>query len=154
MTPPRRGTRRARPWRVVLDTNVVVSALLFTRGPAARVREAWQAGQVLPLASRATVAELVRVLTYPKFRLSAEDQAELLSDYLPATTVVTVTEPPPAVPRCRDPHDVPFLHLAAAGRADALVSGDGDLLALVGQTPWRILTLAELLDHLPAPSRG
>jgi len=150
MTPPRHGIRKARPWRVVLDTNVVVSALLFTRGEAVRVRVAWQAGHVLPLASRATVAELVRVLAYPKFKLSAEDQAELLADYLPAATVVTVTEPPPAVPQCRDPHDLPFLHLAAAGRADALVTGDGDLLALAGQTPWRILTLAELLDHLPA----
>lgn len=139
---------------MVLDTNVVVSALLFNRGPAVRVREAWHAGHVLPLASRATVTELVRVLAYPKFRLSAEDQAELLADYLPAATVVTVTEPPPPVPRCRDPLDLPFLHLAAAGRADALVTGDGDLLALADQTPWRILTLAELLDQLPAPAEG
>ena len=150
MTAPRRGARPARPWRVVLDTNIVVSALLFTRGPAVRVRHAWHAGQLLPLASRATVAELVRVLAYPKFRLSAEDQAELLADYLPATTVVSVPEPPPAVPPCRDPHDLPVLHLPAAGRADALVTGDADLLALAGQTAWRIVTLAEVLERLPA----
>ena len=137
---------------MVLDTNIVVSALLFTRGPSLQVRQAWQAGHLLPLASRATVAELVRVLAYPKFKLSAEDQAELLADYLPATTVVSVPEPAPVVPRCRDPHDLPFLHLAAAGRADALVSGDADLLALAGQTSFRILTLAELLQHLPAPA--
>ena len=154
MTPPRRGIRKARPWRVVLDTNVVVSALLFTRGAAVRVRKAWQAGHVLPLASRATVAELVRVLAYPEFRLSAEDQAELLADYLPVAAVVPVPDPPPAVPACRDPHDLPFLHLAAAGRADALVTGDADLLALAGQTAWRILTLAELLVQLPAPAEG
>ena len=150
MTPQRRGSKPAVRWRVVLDTNVVVSALLFTRGPAVRVREAWHAGQIVPLASRATVDELVRVLAYPKFRLSAEDQAELLADYLPLTTVVTVSEPPPVVPRCREPHDQPFLHLAAAGRAHALVTGDEDLLALAGQTRWRILTVAALLDHLPA----
>jgi uncharacterized protein len=154
MTAPHPGTRRIRPWRVVLDTNIVVSALLFTRGPAARVREAWHAGQVLPLVSRTTVAELVRVLAYPKFRLSADDQSELLADYLPATAVVSVPEPPPAVPPCRDPHDLPFLHLAATGRADALVTGDADLLALAGDTPWRILTLAELLVHLPAPAES
>ena len=154
MTPPRRGSRRAKPWRVVLDTNVVVSALLFGKGPAVRVREAWHARLVLPLASRATVAELVRVLAYPKFRLSSEDQGELLADYLPLVTVVTVSDPPPRVPPCRDPHDVPFLHLAAAGRADALVTGDGDLLALAGQTRWRIVTVAELLEHLPLPAAG
>ena len=152
MTTPRRGARQPGPWRVVLDTNIVVSALLFTRGPALRVRQAWQTDQLLPLASRATVAELVRVLAYPKFKLSTEDQAELLADYVPATTAVTVPEPAPAVPHCRDPHDLPFLHLAAAGRADALVSGDADLLALAGQTSFRILTLAELLQHLPAPA--
>jgi len=151
MTPPRGGARRARPWRVVLDTNIVVSALLFTRRPAVRVRQAWHAGLLLPLASRATVAELTRVLAYPKFKLSADDQAELLADYLPAIAAVDVPDPPPAVPRCRDRHDLPFLHLAAAGHADALVTGDADLLALAGQTPWRILTLAELLDHLPSP---
>jgi len=54
------------------------------------------------------------------------------------------------MPPCRDPHDLPFLHLAAAGRADALVSGDADLLTLAGLTRWRILTLAGLLTHLPA----
>jgi putative PIN family toxin of toxin-antitoxin system len=152
MTPQRRGSRPAVRWRVVLDTNVVVSALLFTRGPAVRVREAWHAGQIVPLASRATVDELVRVLANPKFRLSADDQAELLADYLPLTTVVTVREPPPVVPRCRDPHDQPFLHQAAAGRAHALVTGDEDLLALAGQTRWRILTVAALLDHFSAPA--
>lgn len=149
---PRRGDRQPTPWRVVLDTDVVVSALLFTRSPAMRVREAWHAGRIVPLASRATADELVRVLAYPKFRLSADDQAELLADYLPLATVVTVPEPPPVVPRCRDPHDEPFLHLAAAGRADALVTGDQDLLALAGQTRWRILTVAALLDQLPAPA--
>ena len=153
MTSPRRGARPAGPWRVVLDTNIVVSALLFTRGPAVRVRQAWHAGTLLPLVSRATVAELVRVLAYPKFGLSVEDQAELLADYLPVTTVVPVPEPPPAVPRCRDAHDLPFLHLAAAGRADALVTGDADLLALVGQTRWRIVTLAELLEFLSTPTQ-
>ena len=154
MTTRRRATSLARPWRVVLDTNIVISALVFTRGPAVRVRQAWHGGVVLPLASRATVAELVRVLAYPKFRLSAEDQAELLGDYLPAATVVSVPEPPPAVPPCRDRHDLAFLHLAAAGRAHALVTGDADLLALAGQTPWRILTLAEMLARLPATILG
>lgn len=40
--------------RVVLDTNIAVSALLFGSGPAGRVRAAWQSGRVVPLASRAT----------------------------------------------------------------------------------------------------
>ena len=118
--------------RVVLDTNVVLSALLFGGGPAARVRVGWQAGRLVPLASTATAQELVRVLGYPKFRLSTAEQAELLADFMPWVEVVDIPTPPPQVPRCRDPHDLPFLHLAVAGRARALVSGDRDLQALAG----------------------
>jgi uncharacterized protein len=148
------GSRVGRPWRVVLDTHVVVSALLFARGPTARVRQAWLAGEVLPLASRATVAELMRVLSYPKFRLSPDERAELLADYLPAAIVVTVPEPAPEVPLCRDPHDLVFLQLAAAGKADALVTGDADLMALAGQTRWRIVTPAELVGCLTPRTGG
>lgn len=119
-----------RPPRVVLDTNVVLSALIFGGGPAAGVRTGWQSGRFVPLASQSTVAELVRVLRYPKFALSTAEQEELLADYLPWVQVVQVPDPPPGVPRCRDPFDLPFLHLAVAGKAHVLVSGDRDLLAL------------------------
>lgn len=121
----------ARP-RVVLDTSVVLSALLFGGGPAARVRAGWQAGRFVPLGSTATVQELVRVLGYPKFRLSPAEQEELLADYVPWVEVVRLPDPPPAAPVCRDPFDIPFLQLAIAGQARALVSGDRDLLALAG----------------------
>lgn len=118
------------PLRVVLDTNVVLSALVFGGGAAGRVRRAWQQGALLPLASTATVKELVRVLAYPKFCLSQAEQDELLADYLPYTKTVRIPQPPPQVPACRDVLDAPFMHLAVAGRAHVLVSGDQDLLAI------------------------
>ena len=74
----------------------------------------------------------MRVLAYPKFRLAAEEQVELLADVMPWMHVVRIPDPPPTVPHCRDPFDVPFLQLAVAGKARALVSGDRDLLALAG----------------------
>lgn len=77
----------------------------------------------MPLISAVTVAEWVRVLAYPKFRLSIAEQEELLADYLPSTEVVHIPEPLPAVPYCLDCNDLPFLHLAAA-RADALISNN------------------------------
>lgn len=120
------------PPRVVLDTNVVLSALVFRGGPAGRVRAGWQSGRFVPLASTATAQELVRVLGYPKFMLSVDEQEELLADVMPWVEVVRIPDPPPAAPACRDPFDLPFLHLALAGRAQALVSGDRDLLALAG----------------------
>lgn len=76
---------------------------------------------MLPLVCSATAAELIRVLAYAKFRLSNDDRDELLADHLPMAEVVTVPNPLRAVPHCRDPHDLPFLHLAAAGRAAALI---------------------------------
>lgn len=121
------------PLRVVLDTNVVLSALVFGGGVTGKVRRAWQQGAVLPLASTASVQELVRVLGYPKFRLSQAEQAELLADYLPYTETVRIPQPPPQVPKCRDVLDEPFMHLAVAGKAQALVSGDRDLLAIAAE---------------------
>ncbi len=118
------------PLRVVLDTNVVLSALVFGGGLPGAVRMAWQSGALRPLASAATVQELVRVLAYPKFRLSAAEQEELLADYLPYVQTVRIPQPPPTVPACRDPLDEPFMQLALAGKARVLVSGDRDLLAL------------------------
>ena len=118
------------PPRVVLDTNVVLSALLFGGGPAARMRAGWQGGRFTPLASTATYRELAQVLAYPKFALSADHQRELLMDYVSWLYVVRIPEPPPPAPVCRDPFDRPFVHLAIAGKARALVSGDRELLAL------------------------
>ena len=136
--------------RAVLDTNVVVSALVFGGGATARVRKGWQAGLLRPLVSTATVQELMRVLAYPKFKLAADEQRELLADYLPFAEVVTVPETPPRVPDCRDPHDLPCLHLAVAGKADVLISGDTDLLALAGHPS----TLAFLDPHRAGADRA
>lgn len=119
--------------RVVLDTNVVLSALVFRGGLAGQVRQAWQRGRVLPLASTATVQELVRVLAYPKFRLSKAEQDELLADYLPFAETVRIGQPPPTLPDCRDVLDLPFMHLAVVGQAQVLVSGDRDLLAIAAE---------------------
>ena len=139
------------PPRVVLDSNVVLSALVFRSGVAGQLRHAWQTERCTPLVSTATVQELLRVLAYPKFRLDVDDQHHLLADYLPWTRSVRIPDPPPALrAECRDPFDLPFLHLALAGKATTLVTGDGDLLALAGQMPFAILPPAEFLQPPPA----
>lgn len=132
------------PPRAVLDTNIAVSALVFPTGELAAVRAAWQAGRVVPLVSSATASELIRVLAYPKFRLTADEREELLADYLPFCEVVAIPNPAPETPPCRDPFDVPFLELALAGAADCLVTGDRDLLSLPDEAGLEVLTAAEL----------
>jgi putative PIN family toxin of toxin-antitoxin system len=124
--------------RVVFDTNTVVSALAFTVGRLVWLRAHWRERRSIPLVSQGTAAELKWVLGYRKFKLSPEYQIELLSDYLPYCEIVEVTEASPIV--CRDVKDQPFLDLAQSGKADLLVTGDGDLLTLAGQTAFCIET--------------
>jgi putative PIN family toxin of toxin-antitoxin system len=125
--------------RVVLDNNVVVSTLLFPKGQLAQVRNLWTSGRIQPLVCHETVAELIRVLAYPKFRLSPEDIQIVLAEYLPFTTTVNLPgSRSPVLPPCRDPKDQFFLDLALAGSAEVLVSGDADLLVLAGQVPFAI----------------
>ena len=143
MNRPARGTSR---W--VLDTNVVLSALIRPGGTTGRLRLAWQSQHFVPLVSRPTAAELIRVLAYPKFRLAREEQHDLLADYLPWAETFRVPDPPPGTPACRDPHDVPFLQLALAAKADALVTGDADLLILAPVRGLAIITPAQAIERL------
>lgn len=136
------------PPRVVIDTNLVLSTLVFASGRLAPLRLAWQGKRVVPLVSRATAAELIRALTYPKFKLAAHEQEELLADYLPYCKTVRIPAPPPATPPCRDAFDVPFLELALAGKADVLVTGDKDLLSLAGRLACPILNADRFLTTL------
>src|SRR5574341_2682778 len=134
--------------RVVLDTNLVLSALVFAQGRLPALRHAWQSARCRPLVCQATAAELLRVLAYPKFRLTPAEQQELLADYLPYCTTVRMPVKPPKTPACRDPHDLPFLQLAVAGKAAYLVTGDQDLLSLAGEFSCPIVTAEQLLSTL------
>lgn len=124
--------RVAEPRPVVIDTNLVLSALVFAQGRVTPLRQAWQAQRIQPLVSRVTAAELIRVLAYPKFKLTPEEQQELLADYLPYCKIIKIPEPPPRTPPCRDAFDVPFLQLALADKAKVVITGDQDLLDLAG----------------------
>jgi putative PIN family toxin of toxin-antitoxin system len=115
--------------RVVLDTNVLVSSLLFENGRLAWIRHSWQNGRITPVMAEATTAELLRVLKYPKFRLSSEQIDALMADLLPWSET-WLEELPDDQPRCRDPQDQIFLDLAIGAGVQALVSGDKDLLVL------------------------
>ncbi len=142
----RKSNRRA--LRAVLDTNIAVSALLFPFGRLAPIRLAWQGDTFIPLVSTATAEELIRVLKYPKFKLTAADRDELVADYLPYCTTVRIPDKAPRIPACRDPDDLPFLHLGTHGRADFLVTGDKDLLDIRDATRFAIVTAEAFIAKL------
>lgn len=135
------------PPRLVLDTNTIVSALLFPNGRVSWLRAAWQGGRFVPLISKATASELLRVLAYPKFKLTADEQQDLLGDYLPWCEVVDVKASKRTLPKCRDPADLPFLLLALAAKADGLISGDDDILVLQDQFPIPVVAPADAKNH-------
>jgi len=134
--------------RVVIDTNIVLSALLFKKGRLSWIRHAWQNKSITPVVCRQTAAELMRVLTYPKFKLTTEEKDELLADFLPWAEVVTLPEKCPEIPECRDAHDHVFLALARFADVEALVTGDNDLLTLRDRFQPPILTAEELNNRL------
>ena len=118
--------------RLVLDTNVVVSALLWRGKPyqlleAIRQRSNWQI-----YSSSALLEELADVLTRPsatkRLALIDKQAQELLLDFIASVEIVRAMPLPRPV--CRDPDDDEVLALAAAASADLIVSGDNDLLVL------------------------
>lgn len=138
--------QKVTPPRVVFDTNVLVSAMLFGGQPG-RLHELWVARRIVPLVAKETFAEFSRVLSYPKFRLSRAEIALLIEEeLLPYAEVVDVTVD--ATGACRDPHDDIFLSLAASGKATYIVTGDQDLLVLKTFRRVRIVTVSELLEMM------
>ena len=132
--------------RAVLDTNVLVSALLFSGLPA-RLVPAWQASRFYPVLSSSILDEYLRTLAYPKFRLTPGDIRALAEEsILPFFETVRVKVPPFTMPR--DPDDAKFIECALAASVPWIVSGDADLLDLGRVESVRIITVREFLDHM------
>jgi putative PIN family toxin of toxin-antitoxin system len=129
--------------RIAVDTNVLVSRLLLPQSiPAQAVREAIRNGRLL--VSEATMNELADVLTQPKPNpyVSMQDRKQFLRQLgRTAELVPTVI----LVPECRDSSDDKFLELALNGRADLILTGDADVLAL---HPWREIEILKPFDYL------
>jgi putative PIN family toxin of toxin-antitoxin system len=107
--------------RLVLDTNVLVSALLSPRGAPARVLDRIFMGDHVLLLDDRILAEYAEVLARPRFGFAPRDVAALLA------WIEAWGEPVAAEPlriRLADPDDLPFVEVAVTGRADALVTGN------------------------------
>ena len=132
--------------RAVLDTNVLVSALLFSGLPA-RLVSAWQASRFHPVLSSPILEEYLRTLAYPKFRLTPETIRALAEEtILPFFETVHLKVTP--FKMLRDPDDAKFIECALAASVPWIVSGDSDLLDLGRVESVRIITVREFLDHI------
>ena len=130
--------------RVVIDTNVVISALLFGGTPG-RLIPLWKSGAINPLATAEMMDEYIRVMTYPKFKLSEEEIQYLLHfEILPYFDAITVKQRSSTIIE-KDPSDDKFILCAVGGRANVIISGDRHLLSQKEFKKIRILTIEQFL---------
>ena len=132
--------------RIVVDTNVLISGLLSSTSiPALALEKAITDGQLL--GSTATLRELIETLLSSKFDryVSREKRDALLLRLAPLIEIVTVVQ---IVQASRDAKDDKFLEVAVNGRADVIVTGDRDLVAL---NPFRGIAILTPADYVRRP---
>jgi uncharacterized protein len=133
--------------RCVVDSNVLISALLQPSGRTAEVLDVIRAADGALLFSDETFVELATRLMRPKFDryVDPATRQRFLDDLASVGQWVTITG---AVRACRDADDDKFLETALNGEADGLVTGDGDLLALHPFRALPILTPRAFIDSV------
>jgi hypothetical protein len=142
--------------RVVLDANVLVSALISSRGSPAAILACWEQGAFELVVSPAILDELGRVLRYPRIQARYDLPEALVGRFLELLQrVATLVEPQgeiAAIPA--DASDNRYLEAALAGGAVYIVSGDAHLLALSAHQGTRILAPAAFLALLKLEGQG
>ena len=133
--------------RVILDTDVLVSGLMFPSSVPGCAVAAWREGRfdlVLPLAQ---LEEIGRVLAYPRIRKVLKWDDEAIERFLKQLYLrADVVDPPAGNLEVRDHSDLHILRALAAGAAEVLVTGDEDLLVLRGR--YAIETPADFAKRL------
>ncbi len=162
-------------FRVVIDTNVLISALLFHRyapqgkpwtqtrgkprgidpqrlvprrgiqGVSSQLVSLWQQQKITYLLTRPILDEYLRALAYPKFQLTDREIKSLIEEDLLPFTSI-ILDTPIVVPKLSDPDDEKFLQAALLGQADYLITGDKVLLNLKKIENCLILTPADFLE--------
>ena len=126
--------------RVVLDTNVLISGLLFPGGPPLRLLDAWRGGAFDLVLSDFVIDEMTRVWSHlaPRLKQTPADLSDFLDMLYLRGELVQLDQAMlagAAATALRDPNDVPILATLLSSRADWLVTGDNDLLALADSYP-------------------
>ncbi|MEM2089193.1 MAG: putative toxin-antitoxin system toxin component, PIN family [Thermoproteota archaeon] len=134
--------KRLKKLKVVLDTNILISAWLW-EGNESKIVELIENGLVIGYTSLQLIQEFEKVMNYPKFRLSEDEIASAIGYY---QIVLRTIEPKTAANIIRDdPADNRVLECALSAKANAIITGDKHLLALGKFKNIRILTSTEFL---------
>ncbi len=129
--------------RVVLDTNVLISSILF-EGELAPIVDLWKRGRIVPVFSKETFNEFRAVLEYPKFKLTESEIRSIVEEeVLPFFEIVETT--PKVHEVCKDPDDDKIVACALSASADFIVSGDKGLCDLAAYGRTKIISTSEFL---------
>jgi len=135
--------------RAVIDTNILISGLLWHGAPHALLEHA-RTGTLVIVSSPALLAELADVLGRAKFdAILAHANTSRERSLAEIRQLAEIIEPLPLpAPVCRDPDDDKVLALAVAARVDLVISGDNDLLSLVSFEGIQIVSPAQALKSI------
>jgi putative PIN family toxin of toxin-antitoxin system len=138
--------------KAVLDTNVIVSAIITGKGVPSQLLQAWRKQEWVLVVSPSLLQEVQRVLSVPKiaqvYAVTRQDIADLIRLFTSRATIVSENL---TIPRTvRDPEDDHILACAKEGQADYIVSGDQDLLTLTSYEGIPIVTPAAFAGLLKA----
>jgi len=133
--------------RVVLDTNVLISAIISSKGSPAKILDLWRQGAFDLVFSEETLKELINVLSRPKLlRITGinEDELNRLLSYLRSSSIVVDSSEDISI-AIEDPDDTKFISCALQAGAKYIVSGDHHLLDVEKFEGTAIVTPAEFL---------
>ncbi|MBI4183299.1 MAG: putative toxin-antitoxin system toxin component, PIN family [Proteobacteria bacterium] len=136
--------------RIVLDTNILIAALITKDTPPDRLYQAWLRGEIEVITSTAQVAEIAAVLARPRLQkyLDADEAAAIVENI---DTRAVILRDPPDVDLSPDPNDNPIFAAAIAGKADLIISGDKKHMLSLGEAAGiPIVTAREALHRLDA----
>ena len=137
------GKKESTAKKVVLDTNILVSALLF-KGELAGIVDLWKTGKIVPMLSKEMFVEFRTVLEYPKFSLTGQEIKVIIEEeVLPYFEGIEGTDNIKGI--CRDPDDDKFISCAVSASADFIVGGDRDLLDMGKYKSARIVSASVFL---------
>lgn len=141
------------PSRIVLDTNILVSAAINKLGIPRQLFKLWRSGKLILVTSRFQLNELSRVLHYKRIRKNYPLKEEYVGKFLAVIGKSSVVVSPGTIPEVVvDQDDNQILAAAVAGKVNAIVSGDEHLLELKNYRRIKIVTAKRFLDSLTASS--
>ncbi len=134
--------------RIVLDTNIFISALITKNTPPDRLYQAWLRREIKIVTSTFQMAEIFAVLTRPRLQkyLDHDEAARIVENI---DTRAHILKDPPAVNLSPDPNDNPILSIAIAGKVDLIVSGDKKHMLALGKIEGiPIVTAREAMNRI------